>query len=157
MKTLMNEQEIWDRNLLRGWTNDIPIIGVAVRFLNEVKPELVTEKGQIINSIEFRDFFIPLNLKRCLDRNSSGELVFKGYGQTRPFISSRCERLNNCLWSEKYTEQELLNSIDAFRWRRHGASISNAANRKSSRKKSALQTVYVKARGLSNTNWNTTK
>ena len=153
----MNEQEIWDRNLLRGWTNDIPIMCVAVLFLKDVKPELVNEKGLIIDPVEFRDFFIPLNLKRCLDRNSSGDSIFKGYGQTRPFISSRCERLNNCLWSGKYTEQELLDSIDAFRWRKHGAAISKAVNRKNSRKKSALRTLNIKARGLSNTNWNTTK
>ena len=153
----MDKQEVWDRALLSGWNNDIYIIQVASAFLSEVKPELVSDSGRIEDGKKFREFFVPLGLKRCLDVDSSGEPIFRGWGRTRVFIASRCERLNNCLWSGKYTEQQLLDSIDAFTWRKHGKAIQQMMGKKQLRKRLARGEVRIKARGLSNRDWNTVK
>jgi hypothetical protein len=156
----MDKQDVWDRELLSGWTNDTYIIEVATAFLNEVKPELVSDSGFIEEGKKFREFFVPLGLKRCLDVNASSsarEPIFRGWGRTRVFIASRCERLSNCLWSGKYTEQELLDSIDAFTWRKHGKAIQQAMSKKHDKKRSGTIEVSIKARGLSNRNWNTVK
>jgi len=152
-----SNQEIWDRELLSGWTNDTYIIQVATAFLNEVKPELVGDSGVIEDGKKFREFFVPLGLKRSLDVDSSGEPIFRGWGRTRVFIGSRCERLSNCLWSGKHTEQKLLDSIDAFTWRKHGKAIQQVMGKKQRRKKLARSEVNIKARGLSNRDWNTVK
>ena len=151
------QQEVWDRQLLRGWTNDTYIMKVVAVFLSEVKPELVNDSGFIADEKNFREFFVPLGLKRCLDVNSAGEPIFLGWGRTRVFISSRCERLNNCLWSGKHTEQKLLDSIDAFTWRKHGKAIQQVMVNKHNKKRSATMEISIKARGLSNRDWNTTK
>ena len=153
----MDNQEIWDRELLSGWTNDTYILQVATAFLNEVKPELVNDLGRVKDRKEFREFLIPLGMKRCLDVNSAGEPIFRGWGRTRVFIASRCERLSNCLWSGKYTEQKLLDSIDAFTWRKHGKAIQQVMGQKQRRKRLARSEDNIKARGLSNRDWNTTK
>ena len=153
----MDNQEIWDRELLSGWTNDTYILQVATAFLNEVKPELVNDAGLVKDWKEFREFLIPLGMKRCLDVNSAGEPIFRGWGRTRVFIASRCERLSNCLWSGKYTEQKLLDSIDAFAWRKHGKAIQQVMEKKNNKKRMARGEVRIKARELSNRNWNTVK
>ena len=154
---MKKQQEIWDRQLLRGWTDNSYIIEVATAFLSEVKPELVSDSGRIEDGKKFREFFVPLGLKRCLDVDSSGEPIFRGWGRTRVFIGSRCERLSNCLWSGKHTEQKLLDSIDAFTWRKHGKAIQQVMGQKQRRKRLARSEVNIKARGLSNRDWNTTK
>ena len=64
---MKKQQEIWDRQLLRGWTDNSYIIEVATAFLSEVKPELVSASGRIEAGKKFREFFVPLGLKRCLD------------------------------------------------------------------------------------------
>ena len=148
---------MWDRQLLRGWNNDSSIAQVAAAFLVEVKPELVDAPLIINNWEKFREFFVPLGLKRCLDVNSAGEPIFRGWGRTRVFIASRCERLSNCLWSGKHTEQKLLDSIDAFTWRKHGKAIQRAMVKNHVKKKAARAEVSIKARGLSNRDWNTAK
>ena len=153
----MDKQEVWDRALLSGWTNDIYIIQVASAFLSEVKPELVSDSGRIEDGKKFREFFVPLGLKRCLDVDSSGEPIFRGWGRTRVFIGSRCERLSNCLWSEKHTQQQLLDSIDAFTWRKHGKAIQQVMSKRHAKKKAARGEVRIKARGLINRDWNTVK
>jgi hypothetical protein len=153
----MDKQEVWDRQLLRGWTNDAHILQVATAFLNEVKPELLNDSYLIEDWAKFREFFVPLGLKRCLDVDSSGKPAFLGWGKVRVFISSRCERLNNCLWSGKHTEQQLLDSIEAFTWRKHGKAIQQERAKKHNKKRSATIDIRIKARGLSNRNWNTTK
>ena len=150
------QQEVWDRQLLRGWTNDTYIMKVVAVFLSEVKPELVNDSGFIADEKNFREFFVPLGLKRCLDVKA-GEPIFRGWGRTRVFIASRCERLNNCLWSGKYTEQQLLDSIEAFTWRKHGKAIQQMMGKKQLRKRLARGEVRTKARGLSNRDWNTVK
>ena len=154
---MKKQQEIWDRQLLRGWTDNSYIIEVATAFLSEVKPELVSDSGRIEDGKKFREFFVPLGLKRCLDVDSSGEPIFRGWGRTRVFIGSRCERLSNCLWSGKHTEQQLFDSIDAFTWRKHGKAIQQVMGQKQRRKRLARSEVNIKARGLSNRDWNTTK
>jgi len=153
----MDKQEVWDRALLSGWTNDIYIIQVASAFLSEVKPELVSDSGRIEDGKKFREFFVPLGLKRCLDVDSSGEPIFRGWGRTRVFIGSRCERLSNCLWSGKHTEQQLFDSIDAFTWRKHGKAIQQVMSKRHAKKKAARGEVRIKARGLINRDWNTVK
>ena len=153
----MDKQEVWDRALLSGWNNDIYIIQVASAFLSEVKPELVSDSGRIEDGKKFREFFVPLGLKRCLDVDSSGEPIFRGWGRTRVFIGSRCERLSNCLWSGKHTEQQLFDSIDAFTWRKHGKAIQQAMSKRHTKKKAARGEVRIKARGLINRDWNTVK
>ena len=153
----MDKQEVWDRQLLRGWNDDSSIAQVAAAFLVEVKPELVDAPLVINNWEKFREFFVPLGLKRCLDVNSAGEPIFLGWGRTRVFISSRCERLNNCLWSGKHTEQKLLDSIDAFTWRKHGKAIQREGTKKHNKKRSGTIEVRIKARGLSNRDWNRVK
>jgi len=55
---MKKQQEIWDRQLLRGWTNDTYIIQVATAFLNEVKPELVNDSGRVKDWKEFRDVWM---------------------------------------------------------------------------------------------------
>ena len=152
-----SNQEIWDRELLSGWTNDTYIVQVATAFLSEVKPELVNDLGRVKDWKEFREFFVPLDMKRCLDVNSAGEPIFRGWGRTRVFIASRCERLSNCLWSGKHTEQQLLDSIDAFTWRKHGKAIQQMMGKKQRKKRLARGEVRIKARGLSNRDWNTVK
>ena len=150
----MDEQQIWDKNLLHGWTLDAHIMRVVVAFLSEVKPELVNDSGR---AEEFREFLISLNLKRCLDVQE-GKPVFIGYGGARAFIANRCERLNNCLWSGKYTEQELLDSIDAFRWRKHGAAIQAEAVRRHRKKISTPAEIRLQMRELSKKHdWKTVK
>jgi len=153
----MDNQEIWDRELLSGWTNDTYILQVATAFLNEVKPELVNDLGRVKDWKEFREFLIPLDMKRCLDVNPAGEPIFRGWGRTRVFIASRCERLSNCLWSGKYTEQQLLDSIDAFAWRKHGKAIQREGTKRYTKKRAARTEIRIKARALSNRNWNTVK
>ena len=150
----MDEQQIWDKNLLHGWTLDAHIMRVVVVFLSEVKPELVNDSGR---AEEFREFLIPLDLKRCLDVQE-GKPVFIGSGGARPFIANRCERLNNCLWSGKYTEQELLESIDAFRWRKHGAAIQAETVRRHRKKLSTPVEIRLQMRELSKKHdWKTVK
>ena len=153
----MDKQEVWDRQLLRGWTNDAHIVQVATAFINEVKPELLNDFYLIEDWEKFREFFVPLGLKRCLDADAAGEPIFRGWGRTRVFIASRCERLSNCLWSGKYTEQQLLDSIDAFAWRKHGKAIQQAMSKRHAKKKAARGEVNIKARGLINRDWNTVK
>ena len=148
---------MWDRALLSGWTNDIYIIQVASAFLSAVKPELLDDAGLIEDGKKFREFFVPLGLKRCLDVDSSGEPIFRGWGRTRVFIGSRCERLSNCLWSGKHTEQQLFDSIDAFTWRKHGKAIQQVMSKRHAKKKAARGEVRIKARGLINRDWNTVK
>jgi len=150
----MDEQQIWDKNLLHGWTLDAHIMRVVVAFLSEVKPELVNDSGR---AEEFREFLISLNLKRCLDVQA-GKPVFIGFGEARAFIANRCERLNNCLWSGKYTEQELLDSIDAFRWRKHGAAIQAEAVRRHKKRASTPVEIRLQMRELSKKHdWKTVK
>jgi hypothetical protein len=157
MKTQEEMQEIWDRELLQGWKEDMWMMVVAHRFLLQVKPTLVD--GLRVKE-GFREFFVPLGLKRCLDNNThkGGPPNFVGKGQVRAFVSSRCERLSNCLWSGKHTNQKLLENIDNFTWKQMGKAVSRNRVRKAYKKLKNQGVITIRARELTKKHdWKTVK
>ena len=150
-------QRVWDRELLQGWKEDQRMMRVVSRFLFHVKPSLVDDFGA---KEGFRDFFVPLGLKRCTDRANSKDQgdYFGGRGPVRGFISSRCERLSNCLWSGKYTNEKLLDNIDNFSWKRTGKALRRKYAEKAKNKLKARGVIRIKARELSKKHdWDTVK
>ncbi len=158
MKTQEEMQEIWDRELLQGWKEDMWMMVVVHRFLLQVNPTLVD--GLRVKE-EFREFFVPLGLKRCLDKDTrnDAEPLFVGRGQVRVFVSSRCEQLSNCLWSGKHTNQKLLESIDNFTWKQMGGKAVNRHHtRKSYQKRKNKAVITIRARELTKKyDWKTVK
>ena len=153
-------QALWDKLLISGWRKNKHMLVIFAEFLAQANPSHLCE-GEYANNIAdvntSLDWFATLGLRRCLDRNRAGYLVFGGYNRpAHAFVSDRCTLLNNCLWNDKNSEEEILASINSFRWvRKSPKAISKQARERKARFNEEDQTRSIKARSLTKTNWNT--
>jgi len=157
-------QAIWDRHLITGWVRDLPIFVVAIHFAKDTKPELVRVvdgwREVVDDPVALSAYLVSLNLRRCLDKNADGTLRFSGKGPTRAFVNSRCKRLSSCLWSDKFTTEQILQNLHRFKWTRLGPAAvkETAKNRQLAKKFIIRDRIFVNAKQRDKrTDWQTTK
>ena len=157
-------QAIWDRHLIGGWDRNLPIFVVAIHFVRETNPELVRVvdgwREVVDDPAALADYIVSLGLRRCLDKDADGTLRFNGRGPTRAFINSRCKRLSNCLWSDKFTTEQILQNLHRFKWTRLGPAVlkETAKNRRVDQKFANRDRIFVNAKQRDKrTDWQTTK
>lgn len=159
--TKKEKQKIWDEILIDQWQKDGSVMSALTLFLREVEPSLVGPSG-FINDETFLpacEYMRSIELARCLDANGDS-LYFNTRGPVRAFIAARCSQINNILWSEKYTSEEVLRVLPQFKWQRLGkAVLKTIAESKRAEKmmgKDSLVIIYTRARDKRR-NWNTVK
>ena len=157
-------QKIWDTSLLTCWEVNSGGWSIATGFLKGIESDLaekfngITTKPTADDYEQVRTLLASYNLSRCLDRGSEGQLEFRPSKTARAFVSEHCQRLGNCLWSGKHTNEALLDNIDNFKWLKKGNAISNELKRRSRRHQNFLVPVTIKARELDKRHdWDTVK
>ena len=148
-------QALWDRLLIESWRHDAKLIHLVFNFLSGIgqADKCDLDYGDIAKYLD------GLGLKRW--RYASGDIYFET--RVRVIVGITCQRLQGCLMNPKVTDQQILDSIQAFKWRRQ----SESARRKYHASKSVerrrvrteeRRTVTVKARELTkNHDWATVK
>ena len=143
-------QELWDRELLDGWQRQSSMAGVKAFFfkkatgLDDYEGEL--DWGKVDTFLE------SCALKRY-------EPVYVSKQPVRAFVENRSPNLSGCLWSGKYSHDELLEAIDRFKW----TPLTEEQKAKFSRQKyqrhrKGKNSLTIKARELTKKHdWNTVK
>lgn len=155
-------QKIWDESLLKSWSDNSSGWSIVINFLEGIDSDL-SEKfySKTITNADFEEIkklLVSLNLSRCLDRSPNGGVEFRVSKTARAFVAEHCERLSNCLWSGKHTNETILDSINNFKWRKKGKEVNKAVRRKYSKLNHSPVAVSIKARELSkNSDWKTVK
>jgi len=142
-------QELWDRELLDGWQREGSMAGVKAKFYRKVKEldfDAELDWGKVDTFLE------SCALKRY-------ELVYVSKQPVRAFVANRSPNLSGCLWSGKYSHDELLEAIDRFKW----TTLTEKQKEKFSKQKyeryrKGKNSLTIKARELTKKHdWNTVK
>ena len=96
-------QLLWDKKLLEGWAKEWKVGGVKASTFKEAKG---LSPDADIDWDELDQFFDSISLKRYQ--------LYTGQLPVRAFIEARSSNLSGCLWSGKYSDDELLAAIDNF-------------------------------------------
>ncbi|MDG0980934.1 MAG: hypothetical protein P8O79_14495 [Halieaceae bacterium] len=156
-------QKIWDESLLACWKADSSGWSIATAFLTSIESEFAeklngTKKPTDAEFAQIKNFLASLQLSRCLDWATNGALEFRPSKTARAFVAEHCERLNNCLWSGKHTNEAILDSINNFRWLKKGRKVNNALRGKYSKISHSPVDIRIRARELSKkSDWATIK
>jgi len=146
-------QKAWDRLLLTGWRHEWSMAGVKANAYKEIKG---LDRGTDVDWGKVDSFLDSCNLKRC-------ETFLVGKIPVRTFVESRCPNLSGCLWSGKYSNDELLEAIDRFKWKplsekQRQKYSQRKQNRKRKINREEKSTVFIKARELvKKSDWKTAK
>lgn len=130
--TKKEKQKIWDEILIDQWQKDGSMILATTLFLREVEPSLLSPGGLIVDGglSAVCKYMISTDLIRCVDANGES-LYFNCRGPVRAFIAVRSPKINNILWSGKYTSEQVLAALPQFKWRRQfKAVLKTSAERK---------------------------
>ena len=148
-------QNIWDCELISAWDEKgkIKVGSVLFRFISRVKPAMVEmEDGKFLTPFnELEKYIVSLNLKRCLDRNLSGELCFQAFrSDVIGFIHARCERMSVDLMSG-VGKLVVLSRIKDYTWSRQSVRANHRSRVKQryAVKKAKAGSIEIKARSLS--------
>jgi hypothetical protein len=159
--TKKEKQKIWDEILIDQWQKDGSMIIATTLFLREVEPSLLNPSGFIMEGkiTAVCEYMIATGLHRCLDANGNS-LYFNCRGPVRAFIAVRCDKINNILWSGKYTSEQVVAALPQFKWRRQvKAVLKTIAESKRAEKmmgKGSLLIIDTRARDKRHS-WNTVK
>ena len=160
--TKKQKQKIWDEILIDQWQKDGSMIIATTLFLRKVEPSLLNPDGFITDGgiTAVCEYMVSTGLHRCLDANGDS-LYFNCRGPVRAFIAARCDKINNILWSEKYTSEQVLAALPQFKWRRQVKAVLKtiAEERKRAEKmmgNANLVVIDVRARDK-RYSWNTVK
>jgi hypothetical protein len=159
--TKKQKQKIWDEILIDQWQKDGSVIIATTLFLREVEPSLLNPNGFIMDGgiTAVCEYMISTGLHRCLDANGDS-LYFNCRGPVRAFIAARCDKINNILWSEKYTSELVLAALPQFKWRKQvKAVLKNIAERRRAEAmmgQASLVIIDARARDKKHS-WNTVK
>ena len=144
-------QKLWDQTLIEGWQGEWKLGGVKAhtyRRANGIGQDVKLDWAEIDK------FFDDSDLKRYEQ--------YGGQVRVRAFIESRSSNLSGCLWSGKYSDDEILAAIDRFKWKDNKVMRQAYHNRKNSKKQHAKKkhqsTEFVRARSLGKKHdWKTVK
>lgn len=159
--TKKEKQKMWDEILIDQWQKDGSVISALTLFLRKVEPSLLSPSGFIMDGgiTAACEYMVSIELSRCLDANGKS-LYFNCRGPVRAFIAARCDKINNILWSERYTSEEVLRVLPQFKWRRMGkAVLKTIAESKRAEKmmgKDSFVIIDTRARDKRHS-WNTVK
>jgi hypothetical protein len=159
--TKKEKQKIWDEILIDQWQKDGSMLIATTLFLREVEPSLLNPNGFITDGglSAVCEYMTSTGLSRCLDANGDS-LHFNCRGPVRAFIAVRCDKINNILWSGKYTSEQVLAALPQFKWRRQvKAALKTIAERRRAEAmmgEASLMIIDVKARDKRHS-WNTVK
>ena len=143
-------QELWDRALLEGWRKERSLAGVKAVFFKQATGldgyEAELDWGKVDTFLE------SCALKRY-------EPMYVSKQPVRAFVANRSPNLSGCLWSGKYSDDELLEAIDRFKWtsltKKQKAKLSRQKRGRYRRGKNSLT---IKARELTKKHdWDTVK
>jgi len=142
-------QELWDRELLDGWQREGSMSGVKAKFYRKVKEldfDAELDWGKVDTFLE------SCALKRY-------ELMYVSKQPVRAFVANRSPNLSGCLWSGKYSHDELLEAIDRFKWTPLTEKQKDKfSKQKYERYRRAKNSLTIKARELTKKHdWNTVK
>lgn len=142
-------QELWDRELLDGWQREGSMAGVKAKFYRKVKEldfDAELDWGKVDTFLE------SCALKRY-------ELVYVSKQPVRAFVENRSPNLSGCLWSGKYSHDELLEAIDRFKWTPlTEEQKTKFSKQKYQRYRKGKNSLTIKARELTKKHdWNTVK
>lgn len=142
-------QELWDRELLNGWRREASMAGVKAVFF---KKAVGMEEKDNVDWEEVDAFLGSCELKRC-------EFDFVGKHPARAFVANRSPNLSGCLWSGKYSDDELLEAIDRFKWVPFTKKQKTKLSRqKRGRYRKGKNSLTIKARELTKKyDWGTVK
>jgi hypothetical protein len=159
--TKKEKQKIWDEILIDQWQKDGSMIIATTLFLRKVEPSLLNPDGFITDGglSAVCEYMTSTGLSRCFDLD--GETgYFNCRGPVRAFIAARCDKINNILWSEKYTSEQVLAALPQFKWRKQVRPLlQGAAQRRRAAKvmgPASLVFIDVRARDKRHS-WNTVK
>ena len=159
--TKKEKQKIWDEILIDQWQKDGSMLIATTLFLREVEPSLLNPSGFIMEGkiTAVCEYMVATGLHRCLDANGNS-LYFNCRGPVRAFIAVRCDKINNILWSGKYTSEQVVAALPQFKWRRQvKAVLKTIAESKRAEKmmgKGSLLIIDTRARDKRHS-WNTVK
>lgn len=148
-------QALWDRLLIESWRHDAKLIHLVFNFLSGIgqadKRDL--DYGDIAKYLD------GLGLKRW--RYASGNIFFGT--RVRVAVGIACQRLQGCLMNPKVTDKQILDAIQAFKWRRLSESSrlkhhSSKMVERSRRRTEDRRTITIRARELTKDHdWSTVK
>ena len=142
-------QELWDRELLNGWQREGSMASVKAKFYRKVK--------ELDFDAELDWDKVDIFLESCALKRYETDYVSKQ--PVRAFVENRSPNLSACLWSGKYSHDELLEAIDRFKW----TPLTEEQKAKFSRQKyqryrKGKNSLTIKARELTKKHdWNTVK
>ena len=142
-------QELWDRELLNGWQREGSMASVKAKFYRKVK--------ELDFDAELDWDKVDIFLESCALKRYETDYVSKQ--PVRAFVENRSPNLSGCLWSGKYSHDELLEAIDRFKW----TPLTEEQKAKFSRQKyqryrKGKNSLTIKARELTKKHdWNTVK
>ena len=142
-------QELWDRELLNGWQREGSMASVKAKFYRKVK--------ELDFDTELDWDKVDIFLESCALKRYETDYVSKQ--PVRAFVENRSPNLSGCLWSGKYSHDELLEAIDRFKW----TPLTEEQKAKFSRQKyqryrKGKNSLTIKARELTKKHdWNTVK
>ena len=157
-------QEIWDSLLIRSFGRRCKMGRVVFDFISRVNPELID--GGLVKH-EGYAWMDSLELRRCRDRATSGDLRFNKHRMTvEDFIGGHSMPMLLALIDKKVSDDDVLKSIRCFKWIRINDALRAKAKRNNisySKKKlneehpdGVRMTINTKARDM-RTNWGTVK
>jgi hypothetical protein len=159
--TKKEKQKIWDEILIDQWQKDGSMLIATTLFLREVEPSLLNSSGFIKDGgiTAVCEYMVSTGLHRCLDANGNS-LYFNCRGPVRAFIAVRCDKINNILWSGKYTSEQVLAALPQFKWRRQVKAVLKtiAERRRAEAMMGEASLVIIDARARDKKHsWNTVK
>lgn len=111
-----DKQKLWDELLIEGWHKFWKVHLLYYQFYIRVQ-DLPNDKPVKVSWEETADFAMDFDLSRSYRYHKKGEkepLWMKQ--EVRALIASRSPRLSNCLYSDKHTDEAILEAIDRFPW-----------------------------------------
>ena len=157
-------QKAWDQNLVRYSRTKRKMGGLLSEFIQEVNPKILEDNKITEESLAWIE---SLELRRCLDRKSTGRLGFTKWKiVVGDFIGSHCLPLMLALNDPRISDQQVLDNINLYKWTRHNDAIRAGRNKKNKRWKkktreanpNGVKWIMAGARELDKkTDWKTVK
>jgi|TARA_R110000796_G_scaffold82728_1_gene181638 hypothetical protein len=120
-------QYIWDSILIGAFGKRCKMGRVVYDFISQVNPELI--EGKLIKH-EAYDWMNSLELRRCRDRSTNGDLRFNKHRMTvEDFIGGHSMPMLLALIDRKVSNDEVLKNIRFFKWVRTNDALRAKAKR----------------------------
>ena len=140
------DQDLWDKLLIKGWFLNEDLIWTVRKYAREVGvPNIAT-------LLDIAYIFLYSGMRRA--KNCKSSIYFKM--PVRAFINNSAPVLSEALFSRKFSEEEIINALPAYRWVVFKNPHRVRKNHKQEEKKilgGGRAIFTIRSRDLTSTNW----